>query len=231
MYCAKCGVKLADSEECCPLCGTRAYHPDIERTPADGPYPKNKSLPEAVNPRGLLFALTVIFIQPIIITVFCDLQLNRAVTWSGYAAGGVLLGYIILLFPLWFKKPNPVIFVPIDFVVTGAFLLYISLTTGGGWFLSFAFPAVGILGLIITAIIAIAKYVRRGYLYLIGGTWLGIGVYLVLLEFFIRITFFDDVKFLWSFYPFTVCFVFGIMFIVIAIVRPLRESLRKIFFL
>ena len=31
MYCVRCGVKLADTEEKCPLCGTTVYHPDIRR--------------------------------------------------------------------------------------------------------------------------------------------------------------------------------------------------------
>ncbi len=231
MYCQKCGVKLADSEKVCPLCGLSVYHPDIERQEADGPYPKNRTLPEAVNPKGLLFALSVIFAQPIFITVFCDLQLNQTITWSGYAAGGVILGYLLLILPFWFKRPNSVIFLPVDFAAVTLFLLYINLQTEGKWFLSLAFPAVGILGLILTADIAVAKYVRKGYLYLIGGTWIAIGAYLVLLEFFIGITFFENVKFIWSFYPFSVCFIFGMMFIVIAIVKPLRESLKKIFFL
>ena len=38
MYCVKCGVELADSQRVCPLCGTRVFHPDIPRTPADPPY-------------------------------------------------------------------------------------------------------------------------------------------------------------------------------------------------
>ncbi len=231
MYCQKCGVRLADSEKTCPLCGTLVYHPDIPRTPTDGPYPINRGLPEAVNPKGLLFALSIVFAQPILITLFCDLQLNQKITWSGYTVGGVLLGYIILLLPLWFKHPNPVIFVPVDFASVALFLLYISIATDGGWFLSFAFPVIGILALIVCAIIAVARYVRKGLLYLIAGTWLAIGAYVVLIEFFIRITFFDSVKFVWSFYPFTVCFIFGAMFMVIAIVKPIRESLKKVFFL
>ncbi len=231
MYCANCGVKLADSEEVCPLCGTRAYHPDIERTVTDGEYPTHRAIPETVNPKGLLFALTVIFAQPIFITIFCDLQLNRTVSWSGIASGGVLLGYIILLLPLWWRKPNPIIFVPIDFAAIALYLLYLSLISGGGWFMSFAFPIVGMLAAIVCTNIAITRYVKRGYLYLIGGTWIAIGAFLVMLEFFIGLTFLPPVRFIWSFYPFTVCFIFGIMFIVIAIVKPLRESLKKVFFL
>ena len=29
MYCIKCGVKLADTEKKCPLCGTVVYHPEF----------------------------------------------------------------------------------------------------------------------------------------------------------------------------------------------------------
>lgn len=48
MYCVKCGVELADSQRVCPLCGTRVFHPDIPRTPADPPYPPD----ERVRPGG-----------------------------------------------------------------------------------------------------------------------------------------------------------------------------------
>ena len=30
MYCIQCGVKLADSQSACPLCGTVVFHPDIK---------------------------------------------------------------------------------------------------------------------------------------------------------------------------------------------------------
>ena len=30
MYCVKCGVKLSDNQELCPICGTKVYHPDIK---------------------------------------------------------------------------------------------------------------------------------------------------------------------------------------------------------
>ena len=33
MYCVNCGVKLADTEQFCPLCGVKALHPDVERKP------------------------------------------------------------------------------------------------------------------------------------------------------------------------------------------------------
>ena len=39
MYCVKCGVELADSEKVCPLCGTRAFHPDMPPQQGEPPYP------------------------------------------------------------------------------------------------------------------------------------------------------------------------------------------------
>ena len=54
MYCVKCGVELADSQRVCPLCGTRVFHPDIPRTPADPPYPPDERVhPEEVNRSGV----------------------------------------------------------------------------------------------------------------------------------------------------------------------------------
>ena len=31
MYCINCGVKLADTEHICPLCGTEVFHPELMR--------------------------------------------------------------------------------------------------------------------------------------------------------------------------------------------------------
>ena len=42
MYCINCGVKLADSEKRCPLCGTVPYHPDIVRQEGQALYPQDR---------------------------------------------------------------------------------------------------------------------------------------------------------------------------------------------
>lgn len=230
MYCIKCGVELADTEKTCPLCGTTVYHPDITQAHATPTYPPFVKQKENMRPQGVLFILTVLALMPIVITLFCDLRLNAAITWSGYAVGAILVAYFVIVLPLWFARPNPVIFVPIDFALISALLLYINLMTGGDWFLSLAFPAVGIMGLIITALITLMRYVRKGLLYIFGGCFIAIGGYCLLLEFFINLTFYDNFSFIWSPYPFISCFFAGLALIVIAISRPLRESLhRKLF--
>jgi len=231
MYCVNCGVKLADSEKKCPLCNTAVYHPDIKREDAPPPYPTKGAIAETVNPIGLLFVITFLFIQPILITLFCDLQINYAITWSAYAAGGILLAYIVFILPYWFKKPNPVIFTPINFVSTGLFLLYINYATDSSWFMTFAFPILGYAALLTCTVVTLCRYLRKGYLYVFGGSFLALAIFFVLIEMFAGITFRGGIRIIWSPYPAVVCTIFGAMLIIIAICRPLRESLRKRFFL
>ena len=50
MYCINCGVKLADTEEKCPLCATVVYHPDLDRETAEPLYPRHRiPVPEAAS--------------------------------------------------------------------------------------------------------------------------------------------------------------------------------------
>lgn len=231
MYCANCGVKLADSEKRCPLCNTVAYHPDIKREDVPSQYPQKGNMPETVNPLGVLFVVTFLFLQPILITLFCDLQLNYRITWSAYASGGVLLAYIVFILPFWFKKPNPVIFTPINFFAAGLFLLYINYATGSSWFMTFAFPVLGYAAVLMCTVVTLCKYVRKGYLYIFGGSFIALAAYFVLIEMFSGITFGGGIRIIWSPYPAVTCAVFGIMLIIIAICKPLRDSLKKRFFL
>ncbi len=57
------------------------------------------------------------------------------------------------------------------------------------------------------------------------------GVYTVGIEILINLHFGLRDVLVWSIYPFVTLFMIGIMLLVIALVRPLRESLHKKFFL
>ena len=232
MYCIKCGVELADSEKKCPLCGTVVFNPELSRPDGEPQYPRMPAAqPEKVNHSGIMFVVTMLFMLPIVTTLLCDWQINGKIIWSGYAVGAVILLYTLVVLPLWFRHPNPVIFIPIDFAMTALYLLYINCATGGHWFLSFALPVTAAAGLILTAAVTLLKYVRKGYLFIFGGTIILSGAYTVLVEFLLNLNFHVHDEFIWSFYPFSVSFILGVMLIVIGIYRPLRESLHKKFFL
>lgn len=229
MYCIQCGVKLTDTEAQCPLCGTKVCHPDAALGNGDRLYPPNSMPKRQRKSRLPQIVLTVAWFLPVLIVLLCDFQINRTVTWSGYVIGGLLLSYIVLVLPLWFRSPNPVIFVPCGFVAAGLYLLYINLVTDGDWFLSFAFPVTGGIGLIITAVVALLRYVRRGRLYVLGGAMIAMGAFMLLIEFLISLTF--TVRFIgWSFYPLVALVLLGGFLIFLAICRPARETMERNFF-
>lgn len=230
MYCVNCGVELKDSEKVCPLCGTRVFHPDIPSPAGEPKYPDSPIPVRRFNRFGALFIVTFIFLIPLFICLLIDLRINGRILWSGYVTGGLILGYAFFVLPFWFRRPNPVVFVPIDFALTILFLLYICLATGGRWFLPLAFPITGIAGLLVTAVTALCRYLKKGRLFIFGGAFIALGGYSMLLEMFITITAHTRFVF-WSVYPLTACVLVGLLLIAIGICKPVRKSLDKRFFI
>lgn len=229
MYCMNCGVKLGQGEEKCPLCGLRAYHPDINRTPGPPLYPQQWHAPEAER-SGWRYLLTVFFLVAAGACVVVDFLLKGRLTWSGFALAGLGAGYVLLVLPLWFARPNAVIFLGLDFMAVGLMLLYIDLRVQGGWFLSLAFPVTGMYGLLVTGFAAVVKYVRRGRFFQLGGGCILFGCSAMLLELFISITFGTDM-FVWSLYPVAILSTMGLFWILAGIIRPLGDTIRKKTFL
>ncbi len=231
MYCVNCGVKLADTEKSCPLCGVTVFHPEIQRPEGKRVYPPDRYPVSQVSSRVAAIVLSTIFLIPLVITLVCDLQIHGGITWSGYVVGALVMSYVILVLPMWFHEPNPVVFIPCDFTAVGLYVLYINLATGGHWFLSFAFPVIGGIGLIVTAVVALLKYLRRGSLYIIGGAMIALGLFSVLTEFLLMITFGLPQFLAWCLYTMIPLVLLGIMLIVLAIHKPSREMMERKFFL
>ena len=230
MYCINCGVRLADTEKRCPLCETVVYHPELSQKAAQPLYPPNK-LPKA-KPKSKAFngAILIVFFIPMLISLISDWQTDGALSWFGFVAGALILGYIIFALPLWFQKPNPVIFVPCSFAAIAVYLLYINLVTGGDWFLSFAFPVTCGFCAITCTVVTLLHYLKKGKLYIWGGAFIALGAFMLLIEFLLGITF--ELKFIgWSIYPLIVFVLLGGVMIYLAINRTAREIMeRKLFF-
>ena len=229
MYCVKCGVRLADTENRCPLCQTRVYHPELLPPQAEPLYPKNEYPASPKQTKALPIALTVLWVTAALVVLLCDLQLHQAITWSGLVMGALLTGYVAMTLPLWFQKPNPVIFVPCSFGTVLVYLLYIDLATKGGWFLPFAFPVAGGIGLIFTTLVTLLRYVRRGKLYSVGGGFLALGGFMLLVEFLLCHTF-GNAFIGWSLYPLAALMLLGGFLIFLGICRPAREAMERKFF-
>ena len=232
MYCVECGVKLSDTEKSCPLCGTKVYRPDLIWEEEEILlYPKDE-YPE--KRRRSFFSqalLTAAVLLPILIVLFCDLRYNQKISWSGYVVGALLLGYVLAILPSWFKKPNPVIFVPCGFAAAALYLLYINGVTGGNWFLPFALPVAGGVGLIVTAMTALLKYLHGGKLIVIGGSVIALGLFMIPVEILMSVTF-ASISFLgWCFYPTVTLLMLGGMLLFLGCNRPARESVQRKFFI
>ncbi len=226
MYCVKCGVELADSEEKCPLCKTPVYYPG--RVAENKPYPEF-SRPETVNPRGIYFIASFVCLIAAVISFVCDLNLNMTVTWSGYVLGAIAVAYIVLILPGWFRKYNPAIFVPVSFLAAALYLFYINFELGGDWYFTLALPITAATALIVSSVTILSYYLKGGYLYIYGGAFIGTGLFMPIMEMLANITLNSAYTLRWSFYPLIAFSLVGIMLIVIAIVKPLRESLCRIF--
>lgn len=230
MYCINCGAKLDSSETICPLCDTKVYHPDLKIEEDKQLYPKNR-IPE-IKHRSKAFngAVIIMFLIPVVVSFLADFHFDREIKWFGYVLGALIMGYTTFALPLWFEKPNPVIFTPCVVAETIGYLLYINCITDGDWFLSFAFPVAGGFGLIATAVVTLLYYLKKGKLYIWGGAFTITGAFIMLMEFFISITF--DIVFVgWSLYPLAVLVLLGGLMFYLAINKSARETMeRKLFF-
>lgn len=229
MYCVKCGVRLADTEEKCPLCSTAPGDIQFKSEPVKALYPKNRYPEPSVKPGAINGTILVLFLLPLLITFFVDLQTDWVLNWFWYVAGALVLAYVVLALPIWFRRPNPVIFVPCDFAASALYLLLINVLTGGSWYLCFALPVTGSVCLIVTAVVVLLRYLRKGRLYIFGGAMIAMGAVMLLVEWLLRVTF-DTVFIGWSVYPLTALALLGGLLIFLAINSTVREKMERKFF-
>ena len=208
MYCVKCGVKLADTEGKCPLCETVVCHPDFPPSREKPLYPEDKMPKGPSGLKALGGVVIILFLVPFVLSFFSDMHPDGQMDWFGYVAGALIMAYVIIALPLWFAKPNPVIFVPCDFAAVALYLWYICWEVGGNWYFTFALPLVGVLALIVTTPVTLRRYVKRGRLYVYGGTTMAVGGWLLMMELLMGYTF--GLPFIgWSVYPMLVLALFG----------------------
>lgn len=231
MYCVNCGVQLAETEKRCPLCNTVVDHPNFERKPVQPLYPAGRF--PAGQPRSLAvpIMLSTAFLMPILITLLCNLQINGHVTWSGFVIGALLLAYVVLALPGWFRKPNPAALVFCDFFALDMYLLYINHAVGGIWFWGFGFPLVSAVGLITTAVVLLMRHCPAKGFYIFGGACIALGAFIPLLEYLINLTFARAHFIAWSLYPLVALVLLGLMLIFLGANSAVRHKLERKFFI
>ncbi len=231
MYCIKCGVELTEGQSACPICNTAVLHPDFPVDTSKAPYPVKEFKSDVISTRGLLFAISIILLLPVILPIIFEILTYSTVSWSGFVAGGIIVFYTAFILPFWFKNPNPVIFTPCGFLALGLYVYYICLVTGGDWFFTFALPVLLGFGVIISTMVALIHYLRHGKLYIFGGGIISLGILTVLIEFLLYKAFYVVTYVKWSIFSFTSLFIIGILLILIEIIKPFKEALKKMFYI
>ena len=227
MYCVKCGVKLQEGVERCPLCQTPVWDPEPKEERRSYPdtlprHHRESDLPGAV-------ALTVICAIAVIVTLTVCFKLYGGLRWGGYVILGLLLFYVVAVLPRWFRQPRGEVFLPVDHAAAALYVLYICLRTGGHWFLSFALPVILCSCLISTAVLCLLKYVKGGRLFILGGFLLLLGGFTVLVEFFEHLTF-GTAMFRWSLYSLAGFGSVGLFLLIAGMIPALRQGMKKRFF-
>jgi hypothetical protein len=162
----------------------------------------------------------------------CSIAVNTTggMGWSFYVIVGVAAFYFAFLLPLWFRRPHPMIFVPVAFVSVCLLLWLLCRRVGGRWFWTFAFPLTAIVAALTIGAVALYRYVKKGTIFITGGLLMAVGGGCMLAELFQHLTFHTPM-FAWSPYAATVFFLFGGFLILAGIIRPLREHLERRFFI
>jgi hypothetical protein len=178
----------------------------------------------------VMASLTVGLLAAMIACFSIAVNTTGRMGWSFYVVAGVTAFYLAFLLPLWFRRPHPMIFVPVAFVSVCLLLWLLCWRTGGRWFWTFAFPLTFLLAALTIGAVALYRYVKRGAIFITGGLLMAVGGSCMLAELFQHLTF-RTPMFSWSLYAAAVFFLFGGFLILAGIIRPLREHLERTFFI
>ena len=230
MYCVRCGVRLQEGVKACPLCGTPVWCPEAgERGPA-ATYSDRYPVYSRQKRLTVMASLTVALLAAMGACFSIALNTTGKMGWSFYVIAGTTAFYLAFLLPLWFRRPHPMIFVPVAFLSLCLLLFLLCAYTGGRWFWTFAFPLTGLMAILTIGAVALYRYVKRGTIFITGGLLIAIGGGCLLAELFQHLTF-QTPMFSWSLYAAAVFLLFGDFLILVGIVRPLREHLERKFFI
>ena len=231
MYCMNCGVKLADSEVRCPLCGFAAFHPQLQRQETRPLYPPRRADQPQVNRRAALIVASMSMLLAFLITMLCDLRINGTITWAGFVMGALLLAYVMLVLPFWFRKQDPRVFIPVSFAGACGYLWYINYAVGGQWFYGFALPVTAFFGIFLTALVWLLIRIRGKSLLIFGGAFLTLGCAMPGLEYLICTAFRLPKFSFWSVYPLTALVLLGALLIFLYLNDHAREIMERKFFI
>jgi len=227
-------VELAKSETRCPLCNTEVVNPAIKEKEKNirMPFPERENESDKVVTRyGIWLLLTIVFLVPALVTLICDYNINSGIVWSGYVAVSLGVLYVMLVLPVIIPSRKGILYLSVDFVAIFLLLYYICESTGGKWIFSFAAPVLILAYLYIAVMMLVESSGRVPRLLRAAVAFYLAAVLSTCIEGLVIIHFAVQTRFIWSYYPFIVFLLFGTALVVVETNKPLKEKIKRKFFI
>lgn len=228
-YCVNCGVELAATEKCCPLCGVEVINPRAAAvTEEEAPYPKKV---EKVRHRAVRIAaaqvLSILLAIPVVSILLADLVKDGKLTWSLIPAASIALIFMIAVFPCLFKKPRIWLFMLFGTLETAVFLFVLWCILGGNWLWLFALPVTLLTGAAVIGccLITTSKKARLPLKMIV--VLLIAMVYVIVLQMLIEIYLHGAIRLDWSLYAAVACGLISIAVLIVGHLYNKNEAFKK----
>ena len=229
-YCVNCGVELADSEKCCPLCGTEVVNPRKPwREPESFPYPQHLE-PVRKRANRVFFAsvMSLLLCVPVAVTLLSDLLPDGTLTWSGLVAGALALFFVWFLFPLFCQRYYLLRLMALDCAATLAYLKLIEYAVRGHWFLPVGMPiTVGVSALVLLCALALRNRRRLSVGVRAACVFVAISAAAVWIDLVVRRAVTGGWGVGWSLYVLPPCIALALVSILLSRHKHFREELHK----
>ncbi|MGM0431777.1 MAG: DUF6320 domain-containing protein [Spirochaetota bacterium] len=165
-YCVRCGVKLQDNADSCPLCGTPVWNPEAENTGAEEgskETPQNaptsfgerrgEQLKQTIRYNRSLFVgvMTFFFIVSFLVTLLIDITIHQEITWSFYSTLSITALWVLLIFPILYRGTSRLTVLMYQAIIISIYLLLFDNHQGGvswSWYPSLSLIALTLLMLV-----------------------------------------------------------------------------------
>ncbi|HSK69053.1 MAG TPA: RING finger protein [Candidatus Limnocylindria bacterium] len=231
-YCVECGVKLAESQQKCPLCHTPVVNPNLPPDHApQSPWPEAEE-PALKLDRGYAAQLSIMAVLiPMLAVLLLDILDGRGL-WSPYAMGALALLWVYIAVPLVFRFKRPYPYVALDAAATVGYLwLVASLSGGMGWYRGIVMPMLVLLGAATLLMLLAWRRVQMPLLYRLAAMALVLGASLIAVEVILDLNARGRVMIGWSLYAAITVAVVALMLAGLEHNHTLKDEIRRRLFI
>ena len=228
-YCVNCGVKLAKSENKCPLCNTKVINPNKLKDEYVPAYSNQIEKFKTINYKFIAKLAILVLLLLSAITVFCDLIITRSISWSIYVVCAILYLSSHLIFA--FNK-NIYISFSIILITTELLLFVIAyLNNGMNWYIYLVLPFVFIFWCYIMICTRIIKKIRKGFLKRFVICLLFSSIALIGIESGIDLYRYNELHYTWYLYAALPITIVSLLLFILSFNRKIIEEIKQRIFI